>query len=69
MKRKFVILTPLVLLALALAGWGGLALYRTSTAEVAPVLPTTTVKRSDVRVEVTARGELQGGKSEMLTAP
>ncbi|RPI07528.1 MAG: multidrug transporter, partial [Acidobacteriales bacterium] len=69
MRRKLLIVVPLVLLVVALTGWGGLLLYRASMAETVPVLPTTTVKRSDVRVEVTARGDLQGGKSEMLTAP
>ncbi len=32
-------------------------------------LPTTTVKRGDVRFTVSARGELQGSNSEMLVAP
>lgn len=32
-------------------------------------IPWTTVKRGDVTFTVSARGELQGGKSEMLTAP
>lgn len=32
-------------------------------------VPWTTVKRGDVTFTVSARGELQGGKSEMLTAP
>lgn len=32
-------------------------------------IPHTTVKRGTVVVTVTARGDLQGGKSEMLTAP
>jgi multidrug efflux pump subunit AcrA (membrane-fusion protein) len=34
-----------------------------------PAVPSTTVKRGDVVVTVTARGELQGGNSEMLTVP
>lgn len=32
-------------------------------------IPSTSIKRGDVTFTVTARGELQGGKSEMLTAP
>lgn len=32
-------------------------------------VPTATVKRGDVTLTVSARGELQGGNSEMLTAP
>jgi HlyD family secretion protein len=69
MKRKILIGTPLVVLVCALIGWGGLEVYKVSTAVSVPPLPTTVVKRSDVRVDVTARGELQGGKSEMLIAP
>jgi len=66
---------PLVLLAgslipLALIGWGGLKLYKTATVvNVVNDVPTTTVKRGDVTFAVTARGELQGGNSEMLIAP
>ena len=32
-------------------------------------IPWTILRRGDVTFTVTARGELQGGKSEMLTAP
>ena len=35
----------------------------------ASVVPTTSVKRGDLTLTVTARGELLGGHSEMLTAP
>jgi HlyD family secretion protein len=34
-----------------------------------PEVPTTMVKKGDVVVTVTAKGELQGGNSEVLTAP
>ena len=69
MKRKTLIVAPLVLLMAALLGWGGFKLYQISTAEAASPLPSTTVKRSAVRIAVTAKGDLQGGKSEMLGAP
>jgi len=49
------------------AGWG--ALEKRLAAPQALTLPTTTVKRGDVLIAVTARGELQGGNSVMLTAP
>ena len=32
-------------------------------------IPTTAVKRSDLTLTVSARGELRGGNSEMLSAP
>lgn len=35
----------------------------------APVIPVTTVKRSDVTFNVNAQGELQGGATEMLVVP
>jgi multidrug efflux pump subunit AcrA (membrane-fusion protein) len=57
-------------LALAgLAGWGGSRFFRLASSPPAAKLPTTRVKRGDVVITVTARGELQGGNSEMLTAP
>jgi multidrug efflux pump subunit AcrA (membrane-fusion protein) len=64
------LLIPGVLIPLALIGWGGLRLSQAvPTARPASALPTTTVKRGDVTITVAARGELQGGNSEMLMAP
>jgi HlyD family secretion protein len=55
---------------LALIAWGGLRLYKTgSVVSTVPDVPTTAVKKSDVTFTVTAKAELQGGKSEMLSAP
>lgn len=55
---------------LALAGWAGLRFYhKTGPVPADSAVPTTRVKRSEVRVSVTARGELQGANSQMLTAP
>jgi len=58
-----------VLIVAGLAVWGGLKLYRLVTATHAAVVPTTVVKRGDLTITVTARGHLEGGNSEMLTAP
>jgi HlyD family secretion protein len=67
---KSVIVPAGVLAPLALIAWGGLRLYKTgSVVRPSSDIPTTTVKKSDVTFTVTAKGELQGGKSEMLTAP
>jgi HlyD family secretion protein len=62
---------PLTALApLALIAWGGLRLYKTgSVVNSGPEIPATRVKRGDVTFTVTAKAELEGGKSEMLVAP
>jgi HlyD family secretion protein len=65
--------TPLLLLTvLGIVGaiaWGAVRLIRATTATAALELPTTKVKQGRVTLTVAARGELQGGNSEMLTAP
>jgi HlyD family secretion protein len=65
------ILAPVSVLApLALIAWGGLRYYKTgSVVHSVPDVPVTTVKKSDVTITVSAKAELQGGKSEMLSAP
>jgi len=64
------ILIAIVLLSLAGAGvWGGRRLLRAATAPSTSEVPTTRVKKGPVTITVSARGELQGGNSEMLTVP
>lgn len=67
--RKIFTSVIAVLIVLGLAAWGGTKLYRVVTATHAAVVPTTVVKRGDVTITVTARARLEGGNSEMLTAP
>src|SRR5579864_2479692 len=67
--RRILVGLVAVLIVVALAAWGGLKLYRVATATHAAVVPTTAVKRGDITITVTARARLQGGNSEMLTAP
>jgi HlyD family secretion protein len=55
--------------ALALAGWGGMELYHAANSAAAGELPYTAVKRGDVTFAVYAKGDLQGGNSQMLVAP
>ena len=69
MTRKLPIRSAAAVLCLALAGWGAWKWRRSAPADDAPAVPTTAVKRGDVRITVTADGELHGGNSEMLTAP
>ena len=68
MKR---LITPLAALAaLAVLAWGSLRVVRlTASTGSAAEVPTTHVKKSRVTITVTARGELQGGNSEMMVAP
>jgi multidrug efflux pump subunit AcrA (membrane-fusion protein) len=56
---------------LILVGFGTLRLYSIGTTGIrtGTSLPTAAVKRGDVPFTVAARGELQGGNSEMLVAP
>lgn len=71
MKRRYFFIIP-ALAALAVAGgWGSVHYYRVVTASTgtAVTLPTTRVKRGNVTFTIVAKGELQGGNSEMLTAP
>ena len=61
-----------VLAVLAAIAWGAIrivARVAASTSSSSVELPTTRVKRGRVTITVAARGELQGGNSEMLTVP
>ncbi len=67
--KKLIIFAALLLTFGALAGWGALRLYSKAPADTELDLPVTTVKRGDVSFIVYAKGELQGGNTEMLSAP
>ncbi len=49
--------------------WGGVRVARLMGRDAGPDVPTSRVKRGSVTITVAARGELQGGNSEVLTAP
>jgi HlyD family secretion protein len=66
--RTLLVLTLITGIVGALA-WGALRIVRATAATPAIELPTTRVKKGTVTLTVNARGELQGGNSEMLTAP
>jgi len=55
--------------SLALLAWGGVELYHAANSATSGELPFTTVKRGDVVFAVHAKGDLQGGNSQMLVAP
>ncbi len=58
-----------ILVPLAGAVWYGVRAYRALVTTRAVPIPTTVVRRGDVTFTITARGELKGGNSEILTAP
>jgi RND family efflux transporter MFP subunit len=63
-------LLAIVLGSASLAAWAGLEVYRKADKPGADAdIPTTAVQRGDVTFSITAKGELQGGNSTMLTAP
>jgi len=70
MKARAVLLTSTALLAAGAAVVAGYRWYQ-PVVKAAPAeeIPTVRVKRGNVRITVTARGDLQGGNSEMLIAP
>src|SRR5204863_1261947 len=58
---------------IALLGFAALGAWRFSRTAVIPVatleVPTTTVKRGDVTFTIAAKGDLQGGNTQMLQVP
>ncbi len=71
-KRRLRRLILLICLALVVGaiGWRGWRLVQSLTAGAhAAEVPTTRVKRGDVALTVTAKGELRGGNSEEMSAP
>lgn len=64
-----VLVTAAVLAVLAAVGWRTLGAIRTEGAARGEEVPTARVRRGRVTLTVTASGELQGGNSEILTAP
>ena len=69
MKLRTVLLLLAVLAVVGALAWGAIRIVRATTATTALELPTTRVKHGRVTLTVACRGELQGGNSEMLTAP
>jgi multidrug efflux pump subunit AcrA (membrane-fusion protein) len=49
--------------------WEGRRMYTAVKPQSDTTIPTTAVKRNDLTLTVSARGELRGGNSEVLTAP
>src|SRR4051794_13914183 len=69
MKLRSVVVFVAILGVIGALAWGAVRLVRATSTSATLELPTTKVKRGKVTLTVAARGELQGGNSEMLTAP
>src|SRR6185436_20246249 len=70
MRRKLRFLIPGAVLIAAIGGGIYRGIARTLTVvPQASAVPTTAIKRGDLTLNIYARGELQGGNSEMLSAP
>jgi len=67
--RRRILLVFFLFATLALVALGGYRLYRSLSTSRAAGVPTTRVKRGDVTLTVSAKGELRGGNSEELAAP
>jgi hypothetical protein len=68
MRIRLLVLS-IVLAVVGAGAWTTVRLVRAATASTLAETPTTRVKRGKVVISVAARGELQGGNSEMLVAP
>lgn len=68
MKKAFLIAAFVIVVVAALA-WGGMRVIQLTAPEDRNEIPTTRVRKGKVTISVSARGELQGGNSEILTAP
>ncbi len=64
-----ILIVAIVLVLGAGAAWTTMKLVKAAATSSLSQIPTTRVKRGPVTISVAARGELQGGNSEMLVAP
>jgi HlyD family secretion protein len=71
MRRILRALTIVLIVAgvLGALAWEGRRMYTAVKPETDTAIPTTVVKRSDLTLTVSAKGDLRGGNSEILSAP
>jgi len=69
MRKSKLLLPVLGVLVLAALIWGGVHVVQLAARDTRAEIPTTLVKKGRVTIVVSAKGELQGGNSEVLTAP
>jgi hypothetical protein len=68
MKARTILFAGLLAVLGALA-WGAMRLVKAAGTTASVEVPTTKVRRGRVSISVAARGELQGGNSEMIVVP
>src|SRR5262245_17442720 len=71
LKRRLLVSISVIAVVMALV-WGGVRVVQViqlAARDKPAETPTTRVKKGRVTIVVAARGELQGGNSEVLTAP
>ncbi len=69
MSSRALVNVAATLAVLAILAWGAIRIAKTAGATATAEPPSTQIKRGPVAITVTARGDLQGGKPEMLIAP
>jgi len=69
MKKRLLVAVACLAPPLALVAWGAFRVYQAVAPGTATPMPTTVVKRGEVSFTINAKGELQGGNTEMLSAP
>ncbi|MGA2196974.1 MAG: efflux RND transporter periplasmic adaptor subunit [Bryobacteraceae bacterium] len=67
--RFRILVAAVVLAVIAAAAFGTRKLVKAVTTQAVADLPSTKVRRGRVTISVTARGELQGGNTEMIVVP
>ena len=67
--KKAILIAGVVIVVLAALAWGGMRVIQLTAPEDRNEIPATKVRKGKVTISVSARGELQGGNSEVLTAP
>lgn len=69
MRVRRIVPSLLAVAVLAALAWNGARALRSAAAPPVAEAPSTRVRRGSVAITVSARGELQGGNTEMLTVP
>jgi multidrug efflux pump subunit AcrA (membrane-fusion protein) len=69
MRGRRLPLAALALIAAVFIAWGAIRIVRSVSATPSAETPSTRVKLGPVAITVAARGDIQGGNPEMLTAP
>jgi len=67
--RVRILVFAVLLAVLGALAWGAMRLVKAATTTAAIEVPSTKVRKGTVSISVAARGELQGGNSEMIVVP